>query len=778
MLTTHTLGLPRIGSQRELKFATESFWRGELDEAGLIAVGRDLRLRHWQWQQAAGLRFVAVGDFSYYDHVLDTAVLLGALPRRFGLDAATLNRRQYFELARGNTQHAACEMTKWFDTNYHYIKPEFDDDTRFDGGPDWLFNELHEAQLAGFAPKLQLVGPITLLKLARVQGIEPLALLPRLVPAYLRLLKRLRTENVDWVQLDEPILGLDLDASWLSAFAPVYRELALAHPQILLATYFADAARHADLLKTLPVAGVHIDVVRAPRQLAAFADWPLGKVLSLGVIDGRNVWKADLDATVDQIAPLHARLGESLWLAPSCSLLHVPLDLTLEQQLSADIQSGLSFAKQKLAELATVARALCLGRSVCHQALAANRAALAHFRALPARHDAVVAARLAQGPEADRPLGYPERAVLQRSRLNLPLLPTTTIGSFPQTKAIRATRAAFKRGELSLLDYQQAMQADIRQAVAKQVALGLDVLVHGEAERSDMVDYFAEQLAGVAVSQHGWVQSYGSRCVKPPFIWGDVSRPQPMTVAWARYAQSLTPLPVKGMLTGPVTLVQWAFVRDDLPRDQVAYQMALALRDEVAELDAAGISIIQIDEPAFREGLPLQQADWPAYLDWAVRAFKLSAAGARAETQIHTHMCYAEFEDILPAIAAMDADVITIETSRSAMTLLDAFGAFAYPNEIGPGVYDIHAPRVPAVVEMTYLLEKALQVIPAARLWVNPDCGLKTRDWPETEAALSNMLTATRQLRQRLAQGEAIQPTAEGAAPIADTVACCTGQAV
>ncbi len=816
MITTHLLGFPRIGGRRELKFAVEAFWRGELDDAGLAASGRALRLRHWQWQQQAGLRFVSVGDFSYYDQVLDTAVLLGALPARFGFDAQALTRSQYFELARGNAAQPACEMTKWFDTNYHYLKPEFDHDSRFDGGVDWLLDELREAALAGFSPKVQLVGPLTLLKLARVQGIAPLALLPRLLPAYVRLLKSLLAEGSDWVQLDEPILATDLDADWLAAFGPVYRELAQAHPRILLASYFGGVAAHADWLRALPIGGLHLDAVRDPAQLATFADWPAGKVLSVGIVDGRNVWKTDLDAALDQLTPLHSRLGESLWLAPSCSLLHVPVDLDQETALADGLRDGLSFARQKLGELQTLGQVLSLGRSVSFQALEANRAALARFASLPGRADAQVAARLKALPEIERGLSYPERALLQGERLQLPPLPTTTIGSFPQTATIRAQRAAFKRGELSQADYQAAMQAEIAVAVAKQEALGLDVLVHGEAERSDMVDYFAEQLAGVAVTQHGWVQSYGSRGVKPPLIWGDVSRPQAMTVAWTRYAQSLSSKPMKGMLTGPVTLVQWAFVRHDIPRAEVALQMALALRDEVAELDAAGVPAIQIDEPAFREGLPLRQADWASYLDWAVTAFKLAAAGARPETQVHTHMCYAEFEDILPAIAAMDADVITIETARSAMTLLEAFASSLLPqagegpgmrepgklaigngslsaafpldpasaanhgsgsvgpqagnaqhlrprlhfNEIGPGVYDIHSPRVPTTAAMAALLQKALQVIPAERLWVNPDCGLKTRGWPETEAALCNMVAAARQLRSKL-----------GTAPATATVA-------
>ncbi|MBV8500389.1 MAG: 5-methyltetrahydropteroyltriglutamate--homocysteine S-methyltransferase, partial [Paucibacter sp.] len=664
-------------------------------------------------------------------------------------DAATLTRRQYFELARGNAAQPACEMSKWFDTNYHYLKPEFDHDTRFDGGAGELLAQVREAKLAGFTPKPQLVGPLTLLRLARVQGIEPLALVARLIPAYVRLLKTLLAEGCEWVQLDEPILALDLEPAWREAFAPVYRALAEAHPRILLASYFGSVAEHAQLLAELPVAGVHIDAVRAPEQLAVFSQWPAGKVLSVGIVDGRNIWKTDFELALDRLTPLHAKLGDNLWIAPSCSLLHVPVDLGGETAWPAELVEGLAFARQKLGELSTLARALCLGRSVCFQALSANRAALDRFAALPARNDKAVAARLAALDGVSRG-SYESRQPQQAARLGLPLLPTTTIGSFPQTAEIRAKRAAFKRGDLNAADYEKAMQGEIAYAVAQQEAIGLDVLVHGEAERSDMVDYFAEQLAGVAVSQHGWVQSYGSRCVKPPVIWGDVSRPQPMTVKWTQYAQSLTQKTMKAMLTGPVTLLQWAFPRTDIARADIARQLALALRDEVAELDAAGIAVIQIDEPAFREGLPLKRAEWDAYLDWAVQAFQLSAAGASPATQVHTHMCYSDFEDILPAIAAMDADVITIETSRSAMSLLDAFGEFAYPNEIGPGVYDIHSPRVPTAGEIETLLRRALAVIPAERLWVNPDCGLKTRNWPETEAALRTMVQVARALRQEL----------------------------
>jgi 5-methyltetrahydropteroyltriglutamate--homocysteine methyltransferase len=748
MTTTHILGFPRIGAARELKFATEAFWRGESDAADLAGIAHTLRARHWQWQREAGLDWVSVGDFSLYDTVLDTVVGLGALPARFGFDAATLTLTQYFALARGNAAQPAMEMSKWFDTNYHFLRPEFDADTRFDGEWSALFAQIDEARAAGYPVKVQVLGPITLLRLARVEGISPLALLARLVPAYLQLLHRLLGEGIRWVQLDEPALALDLDPAWTQAAEAAYRALGAAHPGVLLATYFGAVDAHARWIKTLPLGGLHLDLVRGPAQWSSFQDWP--GVLSLGVIDGRNVWRADLDAWLDRLEPIKRRLGDRLWLASSCSLLHVPTDLNAETALDPMLKDGVAFARQKLTELTTLSRALDLGRSVCFQTLDVQRAALARFRAHPGRHDPALARRLAERPESDRGASYAERRVLQQARLRLPLLPTTTIGSFPQTPEIRAARAAWRRGQFSEADYRAAMRREIAHAVARQEALGLDVLVHGEAERSDMVDYFAEQLTGVAVTAQGWVQSYGTRCVKPPIIWGDVSRPADMTVEWTAYAASLTAKPMKAMLTGPVTLTQWSFVRDDLPRARVALQFALALRDEVAALDAAGAAVIQIDEPAFREGLPLRETEWADYLDWAVAAFKIAAAGARPETQIHTHMCYSDFEDILPAIAALDADVITIETARSAMALLDAFADFAYPNEIGPGVYDIHSPRVPDESAMRALLERALAVIPAERLWVNPDCGLKTRGWPETEAALANMVAAARALRAQL----------------------------
>jgi 5-methyltetrahydropteroyltriglutamate--homocysteine methyltransferase len=754
MAVAHVPGFPRIGVRRELKTALEAFWRGELSESGLGSAARELRRRHWALQRAAGLDYVTVGDFAWYDQVLQTLAHLGCLPARFGFEPRRLTLAQHFEAARGSAREPAMEMTKWFDTNYHYLVPEWRADTRADGGVRWLLDEVREAQGEGHPVKAVLVGPLTLLYLGKCRGprFDRLELLPRLIPAYQRLLEELKTSGVAWAQIDEPILALDLEPNWTKAFLPAYSALAPSAPPILLAAYFGSVAHHQRLLVSLPVAGLHLDLVRAPEQLDGFLDdWPAPKVLSLGVVDGRNVWRADLDAALAQLRRAHGRLADRLWVSASCSLLHVPIDLAHERRLDSEIRSWLAFAVQKLDEVATLKRGVLQGEEAIASVLAASRAALAS-RARSARvHSNYVRSRLAALTErhARRASPYPERAALQRARLNLPLLPTTTIGSFPQTSEIRAARAAFRRGEAGHLQYLEAMRAAIRVAVERQQALGLDVLVHGEPERNDMVEYFGEQLAGCALTENGWVQSYGSRCVKPPLIYGDVHRPEPMTVEWIRYAQGLTGKPVKGMLTGPVTMLQWSFVREDEPRGTIALQLALALRDEVADLEKAGVAVIQIDEPAFREGLPLRRADWARYLDWAARAFRVASCGVDDAVQIHTHMCYSEFNDILPAIAALDADVITIETARSSMELLDAFGGFRYPNEIGPGVYDIHAPRVPTAQEMLRLLERAARVIPAERLWVNPDCGLKTRAWPETEAALANMVEAARRLRAR-----------------------------
>ncbi|MGI4815335.1 MAG: 5-methyltetrahydropteroyltriglutamate--homocysteine S-methyltransferase [Janthinobacterium lividum] len=757
MARTHILGFPRIGAHRELKFAQESFWRGESNEASLRDTARLLRQRHWQQQRDAQLDFVTVGDFAYYDQMLGMTALLGALPKRFDFDPKALTLSEYFELARGNQAQPALEMTKWFDTNYHYLVPELDADTRFDGGVTWLFDEIEEALAAHASVKPVLIGPLTYLLLSKshVAGFDRLTLLPQLTAAYRRILERLAQRGIEWVQIDEPALCLELDARWTDAYASTYDTLAGTGVKLLLASYFETAADHADRVAKLPVHGVHLDLVRAPAQLDAWlAVLPAHMVLSAGIIDGRNIWRADLERELDRLEPLSRQLGDRLWLASSCSLLHVPVSLDAEKDFDTEIKSWLAFATEKLGELQVLRSALAGGRDSVTAQLQASGAAQHSRRNSRRVMNHLVQRRVNEitTTMSERQSPFAQRIEAQRAVLRLPPLPTTTIGSFPQTAAIRQRRAAFKRGELSALAYLEDMRAEIELVVRKQEALGLDVLVHGEAERNDMVEYFGEQLWGYAFTENGWVQSYGSRCVKPPIIYGDVYRPEPITVETTRYAQSLTERPMKGMLTGPVTMLQWSFVRNDQPRATTALQLALAIRDEVADLENAGIRVIQIDEPAFREGLPLRRGEWATYLEWAVRAFKLAAASVADATQIHTHMCYSEFNDILPAIAALDADVITIETSRSAMELLDGFGAFAYPNEIGPGVYDIHSPRVPSSEAMRELLERACAVVPAERLWVNPDCGLKTRDWPETEAALSNMVAAARAMRLTLAQ--------------------------
>jgi 5-methyltetrahydropteroyltriglutamate--homocysteine methyltransferase len=759
MSTAHILGFPRIGAQRELKFALERYWRDDMPADGAAALGeggRALRAAHWRMQREAGLTYVTVGDFAWYDHVLTTLAHVGGLPGRFGFDAAQLTLAQYFAMARGNPAQPAMEMTKWFDTNYHYLVPEYSPSTRFGAGVPWLFDEVEEAQAAGHRAKVALVGPLTLLWLGKERDglADRLDLLPRLLPAYQALLARLREQGVEWVQIDEPIFALDLPTAWRAAAPAAYEALVPHAPKLLFTTYFDDVSEHAALLKSLPVAGLHIDLVRAPAQLDAFVeDFPADKVLSCGIVDGRNVWRNDLDASLARLAAARDQLGERLWVATSCSLLHTPVDLASEAKLDAELRAWLAFAVQKGREVALLRDALTHGVAVVAIAFEDARKACAARRTSTRIHNPLVKRRVAALTEADatRRSSYEARAVAQRARFDLPLLPTTTIGSFPQTAAIRAARAAHKQGKLSHLDYLEAMREQVRFAIDRQLDYGLDVLVHGEAERNDMVEYFGELLWGFAITENGWVQSYGSRCVKPPLIYGDVYMPEPMTVGWATYAQSLTDKPVKGMLTGPVTMLQWSFVRDDQPRSQTALQIALALRQETLALEAAQIGMIQIDEPALREGLPLKAHERAGYLEWAVRAFRIAASGVADETQIHTHMCYSEFGDILPSIAALDADVISIETTRSNMELLGAFETFEYRNEIGPGVYDIHSPRVPTSDEMAALIGLALQRIPAERLWVNPDCGLKTRDWHQVDPALTAMVEAAKKTRAALA---------------------------
>src|SRR5471030_239837 len=756
MVTTHNLGFPRIGAKRELKFAQEGYWKGQSSRDELTGLGAQLRQRHWENQ--AGLDHVPVGDFSFYDQVLDTSFTLGNIPERVrGFDGDPLDN--YFRVARGRSAHeSACscgvqagEMTKWFDTNYHYIVPEFSASTEFSLDASRLLDQLAQARKLGVKAKPVIIGPVTYLWLGKAKDdSDKLALLPRLLPVYAALLEELAAQGVEWVQIDEPALVTELDATWQQAFVTAYDALKGSKVKLLLTTYFGQLQDNLAIACKLPVQGLHIDAINARAEFEqVIAQLPADKVLSLGVINGRNIWKSDLSAVLEWLEPIHKTLQNRLWIAPSCSLLHVPVDLASEQKLDTEIQSWLAFALQKLDELKVLAHALNDRCQSVQAALAENGAAIQRRRSSPRVHNPAVKAAVAKIDAAlgCRTSAYPQRATKQSALLKLPAYPTTTIGSFPQTAEIRQARSQFKTGELDGAGYKTVMHREITRSVREQESLGLDVLVHGEAERNDMVEYFGEQLDGFVFTQLGWVQSYGSRCVKPPVIYGDVSRPKAMTVDWTVHAQSLTAKPMKGMLTGPITILQWSFVRDDQPRALTALQIALAIHDEVADLEQAGIGIIQIDEPAVREGLPLRRSRWDEYLDWATRAFRVSASAAADGTQIHTHMCYAEFNDILPQIAAMDADVITIATSRSDMELLNGFGQFRYPNEIGPGVYDIHSPRVPGQAEMVRLLQKASAVIPPDHLWVNPDCGLKTRGWPETETALRNMVAAARQLR-------------------------------
>jgi 5-methyltetrahydropteroyltriglutamate--homocysteine methyltransferase len=762
MTTLHSLGFPRIGAGRELKSALEAYWAGTLQRSELEHVGRTLRARHWQVQANAGITLLPVGDFAWYDPILEWSCLLGAVPARFQqpgdqpVDLDTLFRMARGRAPSGNPA-AACEMTKWFDSNYHYIVPELHPEQTFRLANEGLFEQVADAQQLGHQVKPVIPGPLTWLWLGKGDAfngpddINKLALLDNLIPVYRQVLQRLAQQGVNWVQIDEPVLTLDLPDAWKRALLRSYDQLSTAAPlKLLLATYFGDLDDNLFTALALPVHGLHLDLVRAPQQLARVLPRLGDRVLSAGIIDGRNIWRADLDAAEELLKTAKHELGDRLWLAPSCSLAHVPVDLSLETGLDEELKSWLSFAIQKLDELALLGAHLDAD-PLTQPAWSAQRAALASRRSATRIHRPDVQQRLAASHtlSRQRQRAFPDRIAAQQQALDLPLFPTTTIGSFPQTTEIRRARREWKNGTMTHNDYQQAMQSEIAHCIRVQEKLGLDVLVHGEAERNDMVEYFGELLSGFAFTHHGWVQSYGSRCVKPPVIFGDVARPLPMTVDWARYAQSLSDKPVKGMLTGPVTILQWSFVRDDQPRDITCRQIALALRDEVSDLEAAGIQVIQIDEPAFREGLPLRQGDWQTYLDWAVDCFRLCSAQVADRTQIHTHMCYSEFNDIIHAIAAMDADVITIETSRSNMELLQAFEHFDYPNDIGPGVYDIHSPNVPDVDWMVRLMERASTGVPAQRLWVNPDCGLKTRGWPETEAALHAMVQAARLLRQQ-----------------------------
>ncbi|PZU09288.1 5-methyltetrahydropteroyltriglutamate--homocysteine S-methyltransferase [Sphingomonas sp.] len=774
-VTAANLGFPRIGPRRELKTATEAYWAGKIDQTELLEAAAGLRAAIWARQKAAGIEVIPSNDFSLYDQVLDTSVMLGAIPDIYRAIGAPDSLDLYFAMARGRQTRAghdeaassgcihdhgtggdvaAQEMTKWFDTNYHYMVPEVSPGQAFALSTTKPIDHFLEAKALGYHTRPVILGPVTWLLLAKskIGGFDPLSLLPGLLPVYAELLAKLAAAGADWVQIDEPALVLDLTDAARSACRSAYTELAkVPGIKLMLATYFGALGDNLETALSLPVAGLHVDLVRAPEQLGpvligARADL----VLSLGVIDGRNIWKADLAAILDRVEAIAG--GRDIQIAPSCSLLHTPVDLELEKTLDPQIRGWLAFAAQKLAELSTIVRALNHGRDSVSEALAENAVAIAGRRDSPLTNNPRVRARVAEitANWTRRVTPFAERIQLQQAHLNLPPLPTTTIGSFPQTTEVRKARAAHDKGDLATPDYELFLREETKRTIEWQEEIGLDVLVHGEFERNDMVQYFGEQLTGFAFSRAGWVQSYGSRCVRPPIIYGDVSRPKAMTVAWWDYAQSITTLPVKGMLTGPVTILNWSFVRDDQPRSETCRQIALAIRDEVIDLERAGCQIIQIDEAALREGLPLHKADQRQYLDWSVEAFRISASGVRPQTQIHTHMCYSEFNEIIDSIGAMDADVISIETSRSKMELLDAFVDYEYPNEIGPGVYDIHSPRIPSTQEMEELLLKAAERLSVQQLWVNPDCGLKTRAWEDVRPALVNMVAAAKAARAAL----------------------------
>ncbi|WP_339902976.1 5-methyltetrahydropteroyltriglutamate--homocysteine S-methyltransferase [uncultured Cyclobacterium sp.] len=766
-MQTHILGYPRIGSKRELKKACEQYWSGKISGTALEEAGKQIRFQNWKTQQEQGIDLIPVNDFSFYDQVLDMSLTVGAIPERY---AALVKNKEissldlYFAMARGYQKEGlditAMKMTKWFDTNYHYLVPEFTVDQSFSNHSSKVVEEFKEAKKLGIKAKPVLIGPVTYLWLGKekTKGFEKIDLIHKLLPVYLEILKELEENGVDWVQFDEPVLGLDLNSKEKEAFLMVYKTIRKTFPKLktLLATYFEGLNDNTALALSLPVCALHLDLVRNPEQLdKILSQIPENLSISLGLVDGRNIWKNDFEKSLKAIKKASHTLGrEKIMIAPSCSLLHVPYDLELERQediLLPEIKRWMAFAKQKLKEV-TLLQELSLPNPEKNQLLAYedNKAAIADRKNSGLIHNKTVKQRVDTISPSDdkRKSKYASRSILQQNFLKLPLLPTTSIGSFPQTGEVRKWRSQFKKGFIDQLTYLNLLKEATEKVIRKQEKIGLDVLVHGEYERNDMVEYFGEQLAGFTFSQYGWVQSYGSRCVKPPIIYGDISRPKPMTVFWSKYAQSITKRRVKGMLTGPVTILQWSFVRNDQDRATTCKQIALAIRDEVKDLENAGINIIQIDEPAIREGLPLRKSAWKSYLKWATQAFRLTSSGVSDATQIHTHMCYSEFNDIMPSIAAMDADVITIECSRSQMELLDAFADFKYPNEIGPGVYDIHSPRVPSQKEMVQLIKKAQDVIPTAKLWVNPDCGLKTRQWEETEKALKLMVEAAKELRE------------------------------
>ncbi len=756
-------GYPRIGGNRELKKALEQFWSGKIAESDLVKTGAEIRKKNLETQRAAGIDIVPVNDFSFYDQVLDTTALVGNVPARYGWNGGNVELDTYFAMARGRSGYndiAAMEMTKWFDTNYHYIVPELGPDTTFSLSSTKPFDELAEAKAAGATAKVVLVGPLTYLLLGKSEdeNFDRLSLLDDLLKVYNEVVSKLADQGAEWIQIDEPILVTGVDEKTVSAMEKAYAKLAEAKgaSKLLVNTYFDHVADIYKQLVQLPVDGFGFDLVRGGETLNAIQDhgFPEGKTLVAGVVDGRNVWRNDLRTTLSllqNVTDLSPK-AEEMQVSASCSLLHVPITVEREKDLDEEIRSWLAFANEKLEEIVTLTRGASEGEDAIANELAQSEKLQESMRTSTRKFNPEVRNRTEKltPASADRSVPAAERARIQKEKLQLPPLPTTTIGSFPQVPELRIERRKFDKGEITREEYEAFLEQQIRDVIELQEELDIDVLVHGEPERNDMVQYFGEQLDGFAFTRYAWVQSYGSRYVRPPLIYGDVSRPEPMTVRWAKFAQSLSDKPVKGMLTGPVTILNWSFVRDDQPRSETCTQIALAIRDEVTDLEEAGISMIQIDEAALREGLPLRREDWQEYLDWAVRSFRISAAGAKPETQIHTHMCYSEFGDVFQAISDLDADVISIENARSGLELLETFRNEGYDKDIGPGVYDIHSPRVPPKEEIAQNLRETLSVLNADKVWVNPDCGLKTRKSPETNAALKNMVEAAKDVRASL----------------------------
>lgn len=758
MITSHVLGFPRIGSHRELKQVVEEYWAGAIDEQKLHLEGTRIYKKHWAIQAKAGLSYVTVGDFSWYDQILDMSVMLGVIPERFDAGLGMVSIDTYFRMARGRAPKGkdvrACEMTKWFDTNYHYIVPEFTKNQEFNLRSTMLFKMITEAKQAGHKVKPVIIGPMSYLWLGKTYGnhFDKLELLPQLLEIYQEIFNKFNEYDLDWVQIDEPILILDLPEHWQQAFQRAYQQLSTNKIKLLLTTYFGGLEENTRLSCNLPTAGLHIDISRAPGQLDQVLELlPHNKILSVGIIDGRNIWRNDIRDSLNILKPVYGLLKERLWIASSCSLLHTPVDLNQEKLLDPELKKWLAFSVQKIEEIAILAKGLDQDESSIVDALTLSDEAIASKKVSANIHKPAVTQRLKEITPSmtQRTNSRNVRKKIQKNNLNLPLFPTTTIGSFPQTSEIRLLRQQVKKGLLNADDYNAQLREHIKACIQKQEDIGLDVLVHGEFERNDMVEYFSDFLEGFAITQNGWVQSYGTRCVKPPIIFGDIQRRQPMTIEWINYAQSLTPKKLKGMLTGPTTMISWSFVRNDQPRLLTAKQMAYALRDEIHELEEHGIQVIQVDEPAFRESLPLRHRDWQSYLNEAIVCFKLATAGVKDSTQIHTHMCYSEFNDIIESISELDADVVSIEASRSDMELLQAFKDFDYPGDIGPGIYDVHSPQVPGVAEIINLIEQATKYIAYDQLWINPDCGLKTRGWHETEKSLVNLVEAAKKLRDK-----------------------------